>query len=144
LAGAKNGQNFGLKTCWAKFQLWSSIDSFSSDCYCYCFCFIEKMLLRKIRLGLMSDYLAKTLRTYFFVLISILADVTTPGCEPGTEQKTSRHVSWFQQDDRRRRSLPLVSPLTRTSCFLSMSSRRFCMLGMLIVLQIMSIIVEKL
>jgi hypothetical protein len=32
-------------------------------------------------------------------------------------KKTSRHVPWFWQDDRRRRSLPLLSPLASTSAF---------------------------
>ena len=26
LAGTKNGQNFGKKSCWAQFQLWASVD----------------------------------------------------------------------------------------------------------------------
>ncbi len=65
LAGAKNGRNFGLKTCWAKFQLWSSIDSFLSGLSCFCFCFVQKRLFCKIGFGLTCDHLAETLPTYF-------------------------------------------------------------------------------
>ena len=50
-----------------------------------------------------------------FVLVSTLANVTSPGCEErGREQKHHKKDPtqwWFRQEDRRRSSLPLASPL---------------------------------
>ena len=68
-----------------------------------------------------------------FVLVSTLANVTTPGCERGTEQKHHKKgptQPWFRQDDRRRRSLPLASPLDGASPCLVVS-RRSCVLSVL-------------
>jgi hypothetical protein len=73
--------------------------------------------------------LAENSTYLLFVLVSTLATVTSPGCvckEEQTSQCKSSNARWFQQDDRRRRSLPITAGLiclARGSCGHSLSER---------------------